>query len=391
MEPVVLAGLPEGAAGDGHRVGHLAVVAVHQLGEVHHLGHLAGGGIQGDHHVHDGVLLGVVDQGQNGAVGPPVDVVVELILAQIIHPDGLSQGTHEGDLAAADAGVEPAVGVEEAVGVEALQHHLIAQNAVVVEEEGIAVIVTQAHGVVEPVGEGRRAVPVAGVQLVGVAGDGLRHVDGEGNGLLNPAPLSQGLQGDLIGLAGNQADEQEAVVPAERIAVRRALGHGGVVRQLSAGGVDGIADLAAPLGLEGQQQTVTPGAEGIQNRQGGVHGGALSDHLHQLLAQALLHVLVVVCKAVLLILVGDDPGDGDGGLHRGVVDRHGPLLAGVLMLAHLHIPVIPAAHLRVHHDPDDDLKHHHCAHHADGGDDQPLQDFPLVHRQHILLKGFARK
>ena len=43
--------------------------------------------------------------------------------------------------------------------------------------------------------------------------------------------------------------------------------------------------------LEGEQQTVAPGAEGIQNRQGGVHGGALSDHLHQLLAQALLHVL----------------------------------------------------------------------------------------------------
>ena len=37
-------------------------------------------------------LFRVVDQGQNGAVRPPVDVVVQLILAQVIDADSLTNG-----------------------------------------------------------------------------------------------------------------------------------------------------------------------------------------------------------------------------------------------------------------------------------------------------------
>lgn len=63
-------------------MGHGAVIAVHQRGEIHELGNSAGFGVQLDNHIHHGVLFRVVDQGQNGAVRPPVDVVVQLILAR---------------------------------------------------------------------------------------------------------------------------------------------------------------------------------------------------------------------------------------------------------------------------------------------------------------------
>ncbi len=51
-------------------MGHGAVIAVHQRGEIHELGNSAGFGVQLDNHIHHGVLFRVVDQGQNGAVRP---------------------------------------------------------------------------------------------------------------------------------------------------------------------------------------------------------------------------------------------------------------------------------------------------------------------------------
>ena len=243
-------------------MGHGAVIAVHQRGEIHELGNSAGFGVQLDNHIHHGVLFRVVDQGQNGAVRPPVDVVVQLILAQVIDADSLTNGGQQRDFSAADAGVESHVGVEETVGVEALQYHLIAQHTGVIKEEGVAVIIAQSGGVEEAVAQCGGAVPVGVCKPAVIAGAGGGHLNGEGGALLYLAPLAYGLQCHLLGLARDETHQQEAVLPAELL-VPQALRCCGIVRQFCAGGVDGIADFAFPVRLEGEEEPVAPGSKRI--------------------------------------------------------------------------------------------------------------------------------
>ena len=132
MEPVPLALAPQAEGVGGlHRAGDVEIALEH-LGEVHNVGDLAALQIDLQHLVLHGLTLQVGGQGQDGALGAPVDVVVQLVLAQVEDLGHLAEAVEPGHLGAAHAGDKAAVLVpQEAVGVVALQHHLVAHDAVV--------------------------------------------------------------------------------------------------------------------------------------------------------------------------------------------------------------------------------------------------------------------
>ena len=101
---------------------------------------------------------------------------------------------------------------------------------------------------------------------------------------------------------------------------------------------------------------------------------------HQLLPQPVLNRLVVVGEAVLLILIRHHPGDGNAGLAGGGVEGNAPLLTGIHTLSQLDVPIVPAAHLRVHQHMDDDFKNGKAAEQNGQGDQQAFDPLFLIHR-----------
>ncbi|CDD28943.1 unknown [Firmicutes bacterium CAG:94] len=372
MEPVPLALAPQAEGVGGlHRAGDVEIALEH-LGEVHNVGDLPALQIDLQHLVLHGLTLQVGGQSQDGALGAPVDVVVELVLAQVEDLGHLAEAVEPGHLGAAHAGDKAAVVVpQEAVGVVALQHHLVAHDAVVVVEEGVAVLPADAHGVVQAVGERLGAVAVHGLQGHGVARGGLRHIDGEGGGLGLLALAVIGGEGDGVLHAGHQADEQEFLHPAVAV-LPGVVGPGGVVGDGVVLHRDGVLHLGGVAGAKVQVQPVGAGAEGVQDGQGGSHGVVpLLGQAQQRGGQAVLDFLVVVGKALVLVLVGDDLGDFNGGLHR--VGVHGDLLGGFPIghVAGVNLPIGAGGDFRldegVCHGAGDEVgshgQHHQRRHH----------------------------
>ena len=198
--------------------------------------------------------------------------MVKLVCTQVVNLGDLAKAVEPGHFGAAHAGDEAAVLVpQEAVRVVALQHHLIAHDAVVVIEEGVAVLAADAHGVVQAVGELLRAVAVHGFQGYIVARGGFGHVDGEGSGLGLGALAVIGGEGDGVLLPGHQANQQELLHPAEAV-LPGVVGPGGVIGDRFILYRDGVLNLGGVVGAKVQVQAVGAGAKGVSGWPGEIPG-----------------------------------------------------------------------------------------------------------------------
>ena len=318
-------------------MGLVPEVGLHEHREVHQLGDRPGLQVHLHHHVLDGLAVQLVHQGNDLPGWPANDVVVELVARQVIDPLDPAQAVQPGQPGGGDAGDHVPVHPQDAVQAVALQHHLIAEDPLIVEEEAVAQIAVGPHHGKEALGEGRPALPVGVVQAGGVAGAGLRHGDGEGHLLPDVPPGAADDHGDLVGLPRHQADELELVGPAVRLSAL-VRGRGGKVGQTLH--MDGIGHLGLQVGLKIEVEAVVAGAIGVQDgqRRPGLPGLSPGLGLLQGLGQPVLDGGIVVSKALLIHLEGDQLEHGQVGLHIGVPQLQPQLLVLAQKLAHVHPP-----------------------------------------------------
>ena len=256
-------------------------------------------------------------QGQQFAVLPEADVMVQLVPVQVVDLLHLAQTVDPGDLGGGHAGDDVVVRRKDPVQAEAFQHHLVAHHAGIVIHKAVAQVSVDPHHREQPVAQLLFRAAVGGLQAGVVAGLGLRHLDGEVHGLAQVAPGPRDGQGHLVDLAGHQADELELMGAPEPLAagVRRG---GGEVGDVGVVHMHGVLHLGGHVGGEVQVQAVAAGAVGAHHRQrivGGPGGHGLQ--LLQRTGQTLLHFGVVEGEAFLL------------NIHRHQVQRPHALVAQI--------------------------------------------------------------
>ena len=303
MNPVPLARLPEEIVGGRNRAGHLKVAGEH-LGEIEQLGHFAGRKVDRKDFVLHRLALGVLGQGQQLAVLPEADVVVQLVAVQLIHLHDLPQPVDARELGRGYAGDDVVFIRKHTVQAVAFQHHLIAQDTGVVVHKAVAQVAVDAHHGEKPVGQRRPGAAVGGFQRRVIAGFGLGHRHGETHGLAQVAPGTQDLQRHFVGLARHQADQLQFVHAAVGLAARVG-GDGGEIGDALILHMHGVAHAGGHVGREIQVQPVAAGAERVDHRQrvvGRPGRRAVLERLQRRI-QPLLHAGIVEGETLLLKVV----------------------------------------------------------------------------------------
>ena len=110
------------------------------------------------------------------------------------------------------------------------QHHLVAQDALVVKEKRITIIIAKTHGIEQAIGQlSRIRSAVLNLQLAGIAGGGLGHINRKGVG----CSLLAGFRGKshCIFHTGHKAYQQEFLQAAVTIRIRTLVVHcSGIIR-----------------------------------------------------------------------------------------------------------------------------------------------------------------
>ena len=157
------------------------------------------------------------------------------------------------------------------------------------------------------------------------------------------APAAPQCHGDLVHLTGHQADHLE-LMPGGILPARAVGGDGGEIRDPLILHPDGVLHLGGEIRLKIQIQTIGPGAEGIQHRQRGLCGpvevlGGLALVQHS--PDPLLDGSVIISKAFLVDVGGDQLQHRDAGIRRGGADLDLVFFLHADQISHIHGPAVP--------------------------------------------------
>ena len=328
MDPVPLARLPEEVVCGLHRPGHLKI-GFHEDAEVHQLGDGPGVQVYGEKAILHPLISGFLGQGQHFTVGAEADIVVEVIAREVIDLGDPAQPVDPGQLGGGNTGDDLVPIEEDAVQAEALQHHLVAENAGVIIEKAVAQIAVDPHHGEETLGLGLIGGPFSHLQAGVIAGAGVRHVHLKAHQLPGAAQSAGDGHGHIVGLAGDKPDELELVDLC--VCLAGAVGSsGGKVRYVLVVHMYGVGDLGGLFRLEIEIESVAAGTEGVEHRQGhaGCPGGV--GHGFQALERAvqpLLHRAVIEGEVLIANVLGDQLDGPETIPQLGLGEVHLPLSA----------------------------------------------------------------
>ena len=326
MDPVPLACLPEEVIRGLHRSGHLKI-GLHENAEVHQLGDGPGVQIDGEEAILYPLISSLLGQGQHLAIGAEADIVVEVIARKVIDLGDPAQTVDPGQLGGGDTGDDLVPVEEDAVQAEALQHHLIAENAGVIIEKAIAQVAVDPHHGKETIRLSLIGGPFGHLQAGVIAGAGVRHVHLEAHQLPGVAQSAGDGHGHVVGLAGDQPDELELVDLCVRLtgAVGSRCGKVGYVLVIH---MYGVGDLCGLLCLKVEIESIAAGTKGVEHRQRHAGGPGGVGHGFQALERAvqpLLHRAVIEGEVLLADVLGDQLDSPEAVTQLSLGEVHLPL------------------------------------------------------------------